>query len=90
MSFADRPNDKALLKDVNKRLMRTGTQTKITASVIGGRVTLTGTLQYEHQRRNILRSATYVNGVRTVVDQMTVQPKKRVDADPPPSRGGQS
>ena len=90
MSFGNRPNDKALLKDVNKRLMRTGTQTKITASVSGGRVTLIGTLQYEHQRRNIIRSANYVNGVRNVVDQMTVQPKKRVDADPPPSRDGQS
>jgi len=79
MSFGNRPDDKTLLKDVNKRLMRNSSQTKITASVDGGRVTLTGTLQYEHQRRNVLRSASYVNGVRNVVDQMTVQPKKRVE-----------
>ena len=69
------------LKEVNKKLMRTGTQTKVTASVSGGYVTITGTLQYETQRRTIMRAANQVSGVRQVVDQMTVQPKKRVDAD---------
>lgn len=83
MSFGNRPNDKALLKDVNKRLMRTGTQTKVTASVSSGAVTLTGTIQYEHQRRTIIRAANQVSGIRNVADQMTVQPKKRPDADQP-------
>ena len=87
MSYGDRPNDKALLKDVTKRLMRTGTQTKVTAAVSSGAVTLTGALQYEHQRRTMIRAVNQVSGIRNVVDQMTVQPKKRADADSQ-TRGG--
>ena len=87
MSFGNRPNDKALLKDVNKRLSRTGTQTKVTAAVSGGTITLSGALQYEHQRGAIIRAANQASGVRNVVDQMTLQPKKRVDADSRPGGG---
>ena len=79
MAFDNQVPDKTLLKLVNKKLMQTGTQTKVTAAVQGGYVTLTGALQYEHQRRALLRAAHQVSGVRQVVDQMTVQPRKRVD-----------
>ena len=87
MTFGNRPNDKTVLKDVNKRLMRMGTQSKVTASVRSGAVTLTGTLQFENQRRVMIRAANQVSGVRNVVDQMTVKPKQRADADPSRSRG---
>lgn len=79
MTFGKRVPDKSLLRDVNKKLMRTGTQTKVTASINGGYVTLTGVLQYENQRRILLRAANQVPGVRQVFDRMTVQPKKRVE-----------
>ncbi len=68
--------DKTLLKEVDKKLMRAGSQTKITAFVNGGIVTLRGALTQEHQRRALIRVTNQVSGVRQVVDQMTLQPKK--------------
>ncbi|MBW3595997.1 MAG: BON domain-containing protein [Planctomycetes bacterium] len=71
-------NDKSLLQKVNQRLSRTGTggKTRVVATVRRGDVTLSGTLQYEIQRKNLLRAATSVQGVRRVVDQMTVEKPK--------------
>ena len=80
MALGNAIPDKTLLRDVNKKLLRAGTQTKVTASVNGGCLTLTGTLQYEIQRRPILRAVNQVSGVRRVVDQMTLKAKKRSDA----------
>lgn len=77
MAFGNQVPDRNLLREVNKKLMRTGTQTKVTVSVRGGCVTLTGALQYEHQRRTLIRAATQVSGVRQVLDQMTVQARRR-------------
>ncbi|MFO7903644.1 MAG: BON domain-containing protein [Pirellulaceae bacterium] len=79
MPFGNRVPDKTLLKEVNRKLMRTGTQSTIIASVKGGYVTLTGPLQYEMQRRTLIRVTNQVSGVRQVTDKMTVKPKKRVD-----------
>jgi osmotically-inducible protein OsmY len=81
MVFGNQVPDKTLLKEINRKLMRTGTQSKISACVRGGYVTLTGNLQYEHQRRSLIRAANQVSGVRQVVDQMTVRPRKRVDME---------
>ena len=79
MALGNSVPDKTLLRDVNKKLLRAGTQTKITASVKSGCLTLSGTLQFEIQRRPILRAVNQVSGVRRVVDQMIMQPKKRSD-----------
>ena len=70
--------DKALLKTVNRRLDRTGTgsQSKVTASVQRGTVTLTGKLQYENQRTPIVKAISSVAGVRQVLDQLQSPPKK--------------
>jgi osmotically-inducible protein OsmY len=59
--------------------MQAGASTKVSASVNGGYVTLTGTLQYENQRRIFVRKATQVVGVRHVADQLTLQPRKRFE-----------
>lgn len=68
--------DKALLKKVNQRLMRAGlgAHSRVTAAIRNGQVTLSGSIQYENQRRTILRAATGVDGVSRVVDKLTVQP----------------
>jgi osmotically-inducible protein OsmY len=79
MTFGNAIPDKTLLRDVNRKLLRAGTQTKVTASVSGGCLTLTGLLQNEIQRRPILRAVNQVSGIRRVVDQMTMRPKKRLD-----------
>jgi len=65
--------DKTILKDVNKRLMRTGmgSRCRVTATVRGGQVTLTGQMQYENQRRPIVQAVNRVNGIRGLIDQMT-------------------
>ena len=71
--------DKAILQKVNQRVQVTGTgsQSKVTVNVRGGDVTVGGTIQYEMQRRNILKAAGRVAGVRRVIDQMQVEKKKR-------------
>ena len=71
--------DRALLLKVNQRVEQTGTgsQSKVTVNVHRGEVTVSGTIQYEMQRQNILRAAGRVAGVRRVVDQMQLQAKKR-------------
>lgn len=79
MALGNSVPDRTLLRDINKKLLRAGTQTKVTASVSGGCLTLTGSLQYEIQRRPILRAVNQVSGVRRVVDQMILQAKKRSD-----------
>jgi osmotically-inducible protein OsmY len=71
-------NDRSLLQKVNQRLARTasGGKTRVSAAVRKGDVTLSGTLQYEIQRRNFVRAVTSVPGVRRVVDQMQVAASK--------------
>ena len=71
--------DKALHQKLTQRLGRTGTgsQSRISIQVLRGDVTLSGTLQYEMQRRPIVRAATSVQGVRCVRDQMQVEVKQR-------------
>lgn len=71
--------DRAILQKVNQRVQQTGTgsQSKVTANVSRGEVTMTGTIQYEMQRQNILRAAGRVGGVRRVIDHLQLEAKKR-------------
>ena len=68
-------SDKTLLKKVNQRLARgsLGSQSHVTAMVRNGQATLSGSIQYENQRRPALRAASGVDGVSGVVDQLQVQ-----------------
>jgi osmotically-inducible protein OsmY len=69
--------DKTILKDVNKRLAKTGMgRCRITATVRGGQVTLAGELQYESQRRPVVQAVSRVDGMRGVTDQITVKPRE--------------
>jgi osmotically-inducible protein OsmY len=72
-------SDKDLLKNVNRRLDRTGTgsHSRITALVRRGTVTLSGKLQYEIQRTRIVKAVKSVAGVRQVIDQLQSPPKVR-------------
>lgn len=76
----DKIPDAAILKDVNKRLGRTGmgARTRIAVAVRSGEVTLTGQLQYENQRRPIVQAASRVNGVKRVIDHVTILPRDAV------------
>jgi len=70
--------EKTLQKTVNRRLERTGSssQSKIAAAVRQGTVVLTGKLQYERQRSPIVKAMRSVAGVRQVIDQLQVPPKR--------------
>lgn len=71
-------SDKELLKNVNRRLQRSGSQSGITASVQNGTVSISGKLRTEDQRLTILKAIRSVNGVRNVIDQLQSPPKKQV------------
>jgi osmotically-inducible protein OsmY len=79
MAQRNEVSDKSLLMQVNQRLMRSGagSQGKVSATVRSGDVTLTGTLRYEHERSSFLRTASSINGVRRVIDQMQIETKKK-------------
>ena len=71
----DSASDKTILTKVNQRLARTGlgSGSRVTATVRGGQVTLSGNIQYEMQRRPTLRAADGVDGIRGIVDQLQVR-----------------
>ncbi len=68
-------SDKTILKKVNQRLARAslGSRSRVIAAVRNGHVTLSGSIQYENQRRPALRAASGVDGVSGVLDQLRVQ-----------------
>jgi hypothetical protein len=68
--------DKELLKTVNSRLARTGTGSKVTATVSRGMVTLSGNLRYAAQRAPIMNVANGIAGVRQVIDRMQCPPRQ--------------
>ncbi|OHB76784.1 MAG: hypothetical protein A2W31_12610 [Planctomycetes bacterium RBG_16_64_10] len=70
--------DKTILSDISKRLARTGIGSgcRIMATIRGGQVTLTGQLQYETQRRPVVQAVNRVQGIRGVIDQITLMPPK--------------
>lgn len=78
MSLGNSVPDKSLLRTVLQKLMRKGVNSnRIAATVRSGDVTLTGTIDYEHERRSIVNSANSVPGVKRIIDQMRVERKKR-------------
>ncbi|MFN3194126.1 MAG: BON domain-containing protein [Aureliella sp.] len=79
MGLGKEVSDRELLKSVNKKLLQRagGSGCKITATVASGMVTLAGILGQEYQRRPLVSSMHGINGVKRVVDTMTVAPRKR-------------
>jgi hypothetical protein len=73
----DKNNDAALLKTVNQKLARGGggSQSRITATVQRGTVTISGNLQYDAQRAPLTKAVASIAGVRRVVDQLVVAPR---------------
>ncbi len=69
-------SDKELSKTVTKRLQRGGGG-GVTADIQRGSVTLKGRIQYESQRRPILKIVNAIAGVRHVIDQLQLVPARR-------------
>ena len=66
----DRTIDQKVGQQLSNRGMRP--PCKVAASTHGGTVTLTGKIQYEHQRNSFVQTARRVEGVQRVVDQLQV------------------
>ena len=70
--------DKSIQQKLSQKLSRlvSGSRNTITAAVHNGVVTLTGFIQFEQQRRLVLRAMHSVAGVRQVIDQLQLQARK--------------
>ena len=76
MAMGERVPDRTIEKKVSQRLARSGlgTQCRFTVTVRNGAVTIGGQLQYEIQRRQVMRAIGGAVGVRNIVDMMQVKP----------------
>jgi osmotically-inducible protein OsmY len=68
--------DPMVSQRVSERLASLGVRAPCRVTVVSnkGNVTLSGTIQYEHQRNIAVRAIKAVAGVQRVVDQMQVIP----------------
>jgi osmotically-inducible protein OsmY len=73
--------DLKICSDVQLKLANRGLRTpcNVTVNAKNGEVTLSGTVQYAHQKAAAVQAATGVTGVRRVIDQTTVGAKKRFE-----------
>jgi hypothetical protein len=69
--------DATLVQQVTRQLSNRGMQSPchIAVNARKGEVTLSGTIQYEHQRIAALHAVRGIDGVRHVVDHLQVQAK---------------
>lgn len=76
MLYENRVPDKELTAKVTQRLSRCGlgSHSVVHATIRNGTVTITGTVDYEYQRKPLVRSLNGVPGVRLVIDQLKVKP----------------
>jgi osmotically-inducible protein OsmY len=69
-------SDRTISQAVSQRLATRGLRSpcRVDVQSRNGEVTLTGTLQYPHQRSAAMQAASSAAGVRHVVDRMTIKP----------------
>ena len=74
--------DPVLSQKVGQKLSSLGVRSPCRVTVVSnkGNVTLSGTIQYEHQRQRVLRGVRATSGVQRVVDQMRVIPSRKYGA----------
>ena len=69
--------DKAINQRITQHLATRGMRSpcRIAVQTARGVVTLTGDIEYEHQRNASLQVARHTDGVTRVIDQLHVKPK---------------
>lgn len=80
MSSSAKPvPDNQLTRQVTMKLSQKsgGSGCKVTANVSNGQVTLVGQVVAEYQRRPIVNAINSISGVKRVVDQIQIAPKKK-------------
>ena len=68
--------DRSIVQAVNQRLATRGIRSpcRIDVQARNGEVTLSGNIQYPHQRSAAMQAASTTSGVRHVVDRLTLKP----------------
>ena len=76
--------DRTITQQVAQRLTTRGLSSpcRIDVKSKNGEVTLTGTIQYPHQRTAANQAASTAAGVRRVVDHLTVKPPEKRQVHP--------
>jgi osmotically-inducible protein OsmY len=68
----DRVPDAKISQQVNQKLGGIRAPSRVAVATVNGEVTLSGALQYEHQRQTAMQATRGVDGIRRVVDRLTV------------------
>lgn len=68
--------DNRIVRSAERQLASCGVRapSRVTVGSVNGAVTLTGSIQYEHQRRSAVQAMQTVEGVRSVNDRLQVIP----------------
>lgn len=76
MAYGVQTPDPKIAQNITQRLQGCGIRSpsRVTIASAGGQVTLSGTIQYEHQRAQAMKAVQGVSGVKRVVDNLTVAP----------------
>jgi osmotically-inducible protein OsmY len=76
MKYPEKVKDPMISQKASERLSSLGVRAPSHVTVVSnkGNVTLSGTIQYEHQRHIAVHAIQAVAGVQRVVDQMQVIP----------------
>ena len=67
--------DKTITERVTQLLSNRGLRSpcRVSVTTLNGEVTLSGTVQHSHQKTSAVQATRGANGVRRVVDQLTVR-----------------
>ena len=70
------PKDDRITQQVNNKLASRGfaSPCRLTVQTSNGQVTLSGIVQYAHQKGAAVSAISGMAGIRRVIDQMTVKP----------------
>jgi hypothetical protein len=71
-------SDKAINQKVTQQLSARGMRSpcRIAVQTVRGVVTLSGDIEYEHQRNTAVQTARHLDGVSSVVDRLHVKPRE--------------
>jgi osmotically-inducible protein OsmY len=78
MRRKDPVSDRMITQKVSQQLQNRGMRSpcQVMVASLKGTVTLSGKIQYDHQRRIALQAAQGIDGVQRVVDRLQLIPKQ--------------